>query len=432
MAIGGVVIQFITDTGRAVRDFAGVGRAAENAAADIDTMDSALSGVDTELARAGAAARGTGTDLDAAGSGFRELADDVDDTLRRVRQDMDQLGPTVARGASDVDRETSQMRTDMGEVGRETGSEFISNIAEGIGSGSGNLNDVVSGTLGGLTNLTATLTGPVGVAAGIAAGAIGLVWNTMHAQAEKAKERVSELLDLLEEVEDQSEEAARDAIFEAWLEQMKQMPGELRSMVSVMEAAGVEAETFQDAIAGSEEAQDAVRTAIQLTGGAIIRNQQETGELTEEQARYLEDMGLVLSAMDQQNGDLQDAKALHEDLNWLQGEGKRKQKDLTAEVGKTESAWRGVNSAADTATRPRTAKVQVDYQERWVKKPGGSGGPSSGYPHAAAFGPMSTQTVTQIAPAYAGVPFTDEQLFRALYGCLERGYARNGKTWHLR
>ena len=426
MAIGGVVINFVAKTRDAVRDVDLFTRSVDRADDQLDGLDTALGQTKRTLSLTGAEAREAGGDLEHAERGFTELAQEVARTRSTMERDMRGMSGAVRGGAADVDRETSRMRTDMGEAGRETGAEFISNIAEGIGSGGGNLQDVVSGTLGGLTNLAATLTGPVGIAAGAAAAGIGLVFNTVRQQAEQAKARIGELVGGLEDVEDQSKKAAEAKIFEIWLEQMKEMPDQLQQTVSVLKTAGVEAGTFSKAIAGNKAAQDQVRTAIQKTGGDIIANQVKTGQLTAEQQAYLDAMGPVLGLLDQQNSDLTAAKGLHEDINWLQGESKGKQKAVTEETKRTRGEARGLGQDLDDATKDRSVKVKVDYQERWVKGPSGGGAPSSGYPHAAGYATTPAPQATPMQPPTVIV--TEEQVYRAVSSLLMRGDARNGRT----
>lgn len=422
MAIGGVVIQFIAKTASAVRDIDFLARSADDASDEIDDLDRSLGSV--RFDQAGQAAAGLGRDLNTAEDGFDSLAREVDDTADQFARNMDRMSGSVRDASGDIDVQASKMRSDMGEAGRETGSEFVSNIAEGIGSGSANLNDVVTGTLGGLTNLAASLTGPVGLAAAGAAAGIGLMWGKMRAEAEKAAEQIAGLIETLEDTEDQAEKIRKQKIFEQWLDDARKMPEQLSLMVGGLQNAEIKAEDFSEAITGNEEA--AAKVVAQLEEQVRTIEASAAGEygLTYEQQKYVEGLEIAIDEIKTQNQNLQAAKGHHEDINWLQGESKKKQQGVTAEIGRSKTAAKQLGDELDDAVRNRSMQVKVHAMGT-----GGGGGASTGGGSGYPAGPRSMNyamgTVTPIQPSIALV--TREQIYRAVRDLIIEGDARNGR-----
>lgn len=317
MSIGGVVINFMARTAAAVRDVGRFTTELEDLEDETDDIARDLDQLQRELDATGTQARGLDGDLQSAETGFQQFGDEVDDTLRRLKSDMNQMGAAVQDGANDVDRHTTRMRQDMGEAGRESGAEFVSNIAEGIGSGQANLNDVVTGTLGGLTNLAATLTGPIGLAAGAAAAGIGLVFAATKKQAEEAKERLEGIIGALQDVGDASSAAAKQALWDQWLDTLKASPEQLQKIAGALQTMGVDTREWQDALTGNEQAAQRIHDQMTKIITDVDYQKVTGGEVTEEMDRQRDAAWDVRRELEKQNTALGATKEYQSDLKWL-------------------------------------------------------------------------------------------------------------------
>lgn len=337
---------------------------------ELDDLEHSLKATGDQSTQSAREVKRAADDMDA--PGFDRAAAEAETTARRMSAAADDMAAGMRDGARKIDAETDKMRQDLGEAGKETGAEFVGNIAEGIGSGQANLSDVVSGTLGGLTNLAATLTGPVGIAAGVAAAGIGLVFAKVKAEAEAAKERVQTLIGALEELGETTSKQAKEAIFQSWLDTMKEMPGELDKVRSTLQTAGINAKTFRDAISGSAAAQQIVREKLQATRGDIEKVQFATGTVNEQQRIFMAGMDTILGDLDEQNSALDTTQTYFDNVNGLTKTGKSNIKDWKDGIREAKEEARLLNGELDKAARDRTTRVTVktvDYTGRSVSLP---------------------------------------------------------------
>lgn len=485
---GSVVVQFLIDSTKAVRDAAtfatGLGKVGDEAKktdTDLGKLEGALdqvgsaadrakgdlSGLDTGIDGLGAASDNAKSDLSGLDSelsqvNFDQVAVEAEETARRLRVAAGNMKSAIHDGADGVRTEAGSMRADLGEVGRESGAEFVGNIAEGIGSGQANLNDIVSGTLGGVTNLAASLTGPVGLAAGAAAAGIGLVFAAVKGQAERAKAQVDTLIGALEEVGDTSSKAAKAAIWDTWLEKMKENRGTMSGIVDNLKIAGVSQGTFRDAISGSAAAQKEVRDQVFRTGSEMIKNKQAGEDLTEEQEAYLENFPSILQELDSQNDSLEDAEDYFSDLDWLSDKTKgnvdktgksidnagkkadnlgtdldnatkgKTADDTNSSIDKARGKAKGLEGDMDDATKDKDVDVRVNMIQRGAKAVwnwfwGGESRSGGGSSTPAAAGPALMAAPAPVAPVAPTVIVTEEQVYRAVSRLIMRGDARNGR-----
>jgi hypothetical protein len=334
----------------------------DDAARELDELEQSLKATGDQARISAREVRQAADDLDA--PGFDRAAAEAEATATRMRAAAEDMASGVRTGAQKIDTETDKIRTDMGDAGKEVGAEFVGNIAEGIGSGSANVTDVVQGTLGGITNLAASLTGPVGIAAAGAAAGIGLVFSAVKGQAEAAKEKLDSLRGALEDVADLSSKAARDAIFKQWLEETRQIPGQLDKIASAVRQAGVDGETFQAALAGSAEAQETIRQKLQAAGIEIIKNRRETGGITAEQEAYLENMALVLKDLGIYNQNVTAIKGEHEDIAYLSGKAKENTAGSNRELDDGIAKAKELGRTLDYTFRDRTLQTTVVVRDQ--------------------------------------------------------------------
>lgn len=296
MAIGGVVIQFLADSTKAVR---GIGKVTD----ELDSVDSAARDADRALERAE-------DSFDQLGIASGQAATDL-------RNDVNRMADGIRDGAGDIDRETGHVRQNMADTGKEAGAEFIGNIAEGIGSGQANLADVVTGTMGGITNLAATLGGPLGIAAAGAAAGIGLVFAAAQREAEKVEERVKGLIGALEDVGDAGSEAGKQAIWNEWVDSFKDAPEDLQKIVGALQDVGVGADQWAAALTGDQDQAEKIHQTMVAIVDDIEGQFRANETVTAEEKERLDGARRVRDELERQNEALGTTKDYQEDVKWL-------------------------------------------------------------------------------------------------------------------
>ena len=331
---GSVVIQFIAktkDAGRDVVDFA------------------------RQLGKVDDATKDTDRSLDAVG-------DEAERMAARLRQSARQMAQGIHAGAKDIDTETGHIKRNMAETGKEAGTELISNIAEGIGSGTANLTDVVSGTLGGITNLAAAFPG-IGTAAAAAAGVAGIALGKLKGDAEKAQARIDAVRSALEDLATASAAEQTAAVFKAWVDETKKVPGQIEKIDNVIQQANVPAETFQRAIAGDPDSVNEVVRLLGLQGQKIIIAQKNHQKLTAEQQAYLDDMGLVLGEVKKWDSATGAVRREQKAINDLQGTGIENTKEWKKWQEDVAEAARKTKEELDEAAKDRRVTFTVDVKK---------------------------------------------------------------------
>ena len=317
MAIGGVVIQFLVDSGKAVRDMGNLTRS-------LDKVDTAAATVDTSVGDAGRAIDQTGDfartadrNLDTAERSFDDLGIASGQAATDLKADVARMADAIRSESGHIDTETGHITTNMRDAGREAGTEFVGNIAEGIGSGTANIQDVMTGTLGGLTNLAATLGGPVGTAAGVAAGAIGFVFAATRKEAERSQEYLNNLESELEGIRDLASETAQQKIMAAWIASFDEVPGRLSLIRDGLTELGISSDVWAKAIGGDAAAQQIVNDKIAAAEGLIEGNRDAQGRLNADQSLSLTTYGMINGELDKTNGKLGGIKSEQDDILWF-------------------------------------------------------------------------------------------------------------------
>lgn len=314
--IGGVVIQFMADSKRAVSQIRNLGKSLEDMDDDAAKADTSLGKVATEIDQAGDKARASASDWQVAETGLDSVGDEADRTADRLRTAASDMASSIKTGARNVDTEADRMRTSLNETGRETGSEFIQNIGEGIGSGGANLNDVVSGTLGGLVNMIGT-GGPLMTAAGVAALGIGSIFNSVKQQGEEIAERVQGLIDALEDLGEAGDAAIAEATWDEWLAQAKKSPEHLSKIVDGLDEMGISTNEWKEAMTGNDTIAADIRDKAEDIITKLTNQKITTGQLTDEEQKRLDGAYEVRTEIDKQNTVLEDTKDYQSDIERL-------------------------------------------------------------------------------------------------------------------
>lgn len=413
---GSVVIQFLTDTGNAIRNLTGLGKALGKVEGSADDVDSAMRDTQRAIDKTGDVSDTTAADLRGIETSLDSVGDEAATTAQRLRESARDMVTGIGTAETGIGSSTDRIKTDMSTAGAEAGTEFISNIAEGIGSGTANINDIVSGTLGGLTNLTATLSGPVGIAAGAAAAGIGLVFAAVTGQAENAKAKVTELTTSLQELGTTSGEAAEKIIWDAWVAEMSEAPGVLSQIETGLENAGVKGDLFKKAISGNVDAQKELNTQLGQMDSDIDAALAANKPLTREQQLYLTAQKDIRKALGDQETVIGRTAAIQDDLAGLAGDAKTQQDRYTTSLEEGAKASDDIRSDIASIPSDKRVTVHVDYEG---KKPAGVPG-SRPMPGVAG---MAAPVVVNVTATTNRMPNTP----RALIEMLETHQVRMGR-----
>lgn len=420
---GSVVIQFQAQADQAAREVAGFAKKLLGLDSTAKDTDRALDQVQAGIDQTGNMATASATDLGRIDTALASVGTEAEQTAAKLRVEAGNMAGAIRTGTVGVAADLDGMRANMGEVGRESGAEFVGNIAEGIGSGQANLTDVVSGTLGGLTNLAATMTGPVGLAAAGAAAGIGLVFQAVRGEAEQAKAKIDGLRGALDGLADLASEEAEQLIFQTWIEDAQKTTGKIDKVRDALKTAGVTAEEFQSALAGDPQAIENVRRKLQLAGGDIIKNQQQTGKLTDEQQRYLDTFPTILKDIHANDAALGVVRREHDAINDLLGKTPGLQGKVTKETEKTKGAVSGVKDEIDRIPNNKTVTVTVKYRDENGKPVN----PSDVGRSAAGAAPAATRAAPVTINYYAGQGGDARRDARILKRILEGEDLRQGR-----
>lgn len=348
-APGGVVISFIAKADKAARDIAVFTKKLVGLDTEADQVDRSLTDMQRELDDTGRAARDSVHDLDKADNALADVGDEAGRTADTLRREAAKMSNAIRDAGTGVDREAGGLRDNLKETGSEAGAEFIGNIAEGIGSGQANLNDVIQGTLGGVTNLAASLGGPIGLAAaGIAAG-VGIIFQKMNQEAEKTKQKVQDLLGVLDDLGDTTSAKAQQAVWEAWIESIKETPDQLDLIRDGVDRIGISQADFQGAIVGSKDALVGVNQQLDAAEANIQAQANQTGGLTKKQQEQLNQVKAIRDQINGQNSALGETQDIYDDIGFLTQGAKNTTDDWAHSMSGVHDEAKGVNNELDKA-----------------------------------------------------------------------------------
>lgn len=419
---GSIVIQAVIDSSKAVRDAALLATGLGKVDTEADTLDGALKDAQAAMDRTGSEARDTATDLGHTGDQFDRLGADAQAMADDLRRSSNEMAASIRGAGDDIEHEAGGIRQSMGEAGSEAGAEFIGNIAEGIGSGQANLQDVVTGTLGGLTNLAATLSGPVGLAAGAAAAGIGLVFAATKKQAEEAKERLEGIIGALQDVGDASSAAAKQAIWDQWLDTLKESPEQLQKISGALQTMNIDTRDWQDALTGNEQAAQRIHDQMTKIITDVDYQKVTGGEVTDEMDRQRDAAWDVRQELEKQNTALGQTKDYQSDLKWLTQGTAEKAQDWATNTGKARTEAQRTKDILDALDGK---DVRVDFVANYTGKESDwnpaarAGGRASATP--------SARSVTNVTINMQGAfndPIGNAKHIKAL---LEQGDLRQGR-----
>lgn len=313
---------------------------------DAKKLDVSLEDIQTALKSADAAA-------DKSGAGIDSSMNRAEGGLRDFAAEAERAARDSGRAFRRMDDDAERAAHGMGDAGREAGQEFRQNLGQAIGSG-GSLDEVVGETIG---SLVGSVSGPL-AGAFVAVGAAGmLAFNSIRERAERVAETTSELVDVVLGVSGRLDVLGRKAIFEKWLEGLRNNADAAEDFAAAIRDGVITAEELRDAVTGVPGAAEAVRAKMQ----AVKDETEGAGKFARSIGSAYKD---AVAAIDEQSDAIGGTKKQLDDLNTVAGKASNYYKTIAAEAAKA----REHTEALSRINLDKTMKISIVPADRQSAK----------------------------------------------------------------